>query len=288
MIDYHALRAISAVIELQSFEQAARALGISQSAVSQRIGTFEAYVGERLLVRKLPYTATVEGEKYLGLLRKVTSLEEAVLAQAEQKPSLKIAINRDSLDLFFLEVLGDEALARTLSIEVTADDQINTLGYLKSGQVDMCITNEERAIPGHTSTPLGTMNYVLACSAGFYKIYFKSGITRHALLKAPAVVFDHNDKILFQFLQDHFGVSTPEAINKLPSVVSFKQGILSGFGYGLMPLMDIEKEIRSKRAVNLAPKHTFRLPLYLHQWEYQKNHVKVFNERVLKAAKKIV
>ena len=83
MIDYNALKALEAVIELQSFEQASRKINISQSAITQRIQNFEAYLGNKLLIRKSPYKPTETGEKYLNLLRKVHSLENELTHEGQ-------------------------------------------------------------------------------------------------------------------------------------------------------------------------------------------------------------
>ena len=47
MFDYKLLAALAAVVEQGGFERAAQLLGLSQSAVSQRIKLLEARVGAR-------------------------------------------------------------------------------------------------------------------------------------------------------------------------------------------------------------------------------------------------
>ena len=44
-------------------------------------------------------------------------------------------------------------------------------------------------------------------SSGFAERYFPSGVTRSALLKAPAVAFDHLDDMHQAFLQQNFDLS---------------------------------------------------------------------------------
>lgn len=55
-LDYKLLDALSAVIEVQSFDLAAKKLFISQSAISQRIKLLEENIGEPILIRKQPIT----------------------------------------------------------------------------------------------------------------------------------------------------------------------------------------------------------------------------------------
>ncbi|ATH07128.1 hypothetical protein BIY24_04005 [Halobacteriovorax marinus] len=287
MIDYHALRALQAVIEYQSFELASKAIGISQSAVTQRIQNFESYLGKKLLIRKAPYKATGTGKTYLNLLRKVTSLERELEERENIRPILKLAINRDSLDLYFLDVLSDPKVANTVTLQVIADDQENTLSYLKSGQVDMCISSQKKALPNHSSTHLGDMLYTLICSKEFYAKYFSEGVNKKTLSLAPLVVFDKYDKVQHIYLKEHYKLDTFAKINLMPSVPSFKRAILGGFGYGLLPLIDIESELKRKKLIQLNPSKDFSIPLYLHQWEYQQDHIKIFSEKLIKAAKKL-
>ncbi|MFG1503788.1 ArgP/LysG family DNA-binding transcriptional regulator [Halobacteriovorax sp. ZH5_bin.2] len=290
MIDYHALRALQAVIEYQSFELASKAIGISQSAVTQRIQNFESFLGTKLLIRKAPYRATEKGKSYLNLLRKVTSLENEILEDEDikkAKPTLKIAMNRDSLDLFFHDVLTDSKVSQVLTLQIIADDQDNTLKYLKSGQVDMCISSEKKPLPNHTSTHLGDMVYSLVCSKKFYKEYFSEGVNKKTLSEAPLVVFDKYDKAQHTYLKENFKVDKLTKINLMPSVSSFKKAILGGYGYGLLPFIDMEKEMKKRKFVQLNPSKDFSVSLFLHQWEYQREHIKLFNEKLIKAAQKL-
>lgn len=284
MVDYQALRALQLVIEHQSFELASKVLGISQPAVTQRIQNYESYVGSKLLIRKIPYRATSVGKEYLNLLRKVISLEAEIEDRQRDRPAVKIAINRDSLDLYFLDVLGNKELSKRLTLQVIADDQENTINYLKSGQVDMCISSVEKSLPNHTSIFLGNMRYSLVCSKKFYKDFFENGVNRETLSNAPLVVFDRFDKVQHKYLREHFGFDEFLKINALPSVASFKKAVMSGFGYGLLPIIDIEKELKSKKLVQINPKKDYNVPLYLHHWEYLQEHVKFLNESILSAA----
>ena len=51
MFDYKLLSALAAVVEQAGFERGAQVLGVSQSAISQRIKLLEARIGQPVLVR---------------------------------------------------------------------------------------------------------------------------------------------------------------------------------------------------------------------------------------------
>jgi LysR family transcriptional regulator (chromosome initiation inhibitor) len=217
----------------------------------------------------------------------VVSLESELVQPLEGKPSLKLAINRDSLDLYFLDVLSDKEISSIIRLEIIADDQDHTLNYLKSGQADMCISSQSKPLPNHTVTHLGDMVYRLVCAPEFYNKYFKSGSVEESLVNAPVVIFDKNDKVHFSFLKEKFNIDSPLKINQIPSVPSFKKAIIGGFGYGLIPTIDIENELKKKQLIEIIPAKKFKVPLYLHQWEYQKDYIKVFNRKLLKAAARL-
>ena len=104
MFDYKSLEALSAVIDLQSFDLAAEKLFITQSAISQRIKALEHYFGQPLLIRDLPYIPTELGQLLLNHYRKTKLLEDdtrAKLSSHIERTRLSIAINRDSLDIWF-------------------------------------------------------------------------------------------------------------------------------------------------------------------------------------------
>ena len=63
MFDYKLLSALAAVVEQAGFERGAQVLGLSQSAVSQRIKLLEARVGQPVLIRATPPSPTEIGRR---------------------------------------------------------------------------------------------------------------------------------------------------------------------------------------------------------------------------------
>ena len=52
---------------------------------------------------------------------------------------------------------------------------------------------QPQPLPSCLVDRLGALDYLFVASSGFAERYFPSGVTRSALLKAPAVAFDHLD-----------------------------------------------------------------------------------------------
>ena len=80
-VDGQQLAAFAAVIELGSFDAAAEQLHVTPSAVSQRIKALEQRVGQVLVVREKPCTATAAGVPLLRLAAQTALLEAEALAE---------------------------------------------------------------------------------------------------------------------------------------------------------------------------------------------------------------
>ena len=112
MFDYKLLAALAAVIEQGGFERAAQVLGLSQSAISQRIKLLEARVGQPVLVRATPPSPTEVGRQLLNHVQQVRLLERDLQRQVpaldeEGMPErLRIALNADSLATWWAGAVG--------------------------------------------------------------------------------------------------------------------------------------------------------------------------------------
>ncbi|NVZ78908.1 LysR family transcriptional regulator, partial [Pseudomonas gingeri] len=88
MFDYKLLSALAAVVEQAGFERAAQVLGLSQSAISQRIKLLEARVGQPVLVRATPPSPPQIGRRRLKKVQHVrqraTDQQGHVPAQDEE------------------------------------------------------------------------------------------------------------------------------------------------------------------------------------------------------------
>lgn len=290
MIDYEALRAISAVVETQSFEAAAKSLHITQSAVSQRIASVEAYYGQRLIVRELPYHLTHFGERLVSHLRQVAALESELSSWTTQSAAISpicIAMNRDSLDMWGGQILINPKLKGCLLRFVT-NDQALTLDYLRKGQVDLAVSSVSKPLPKCEVQLLGEMTYLLVSTPNFKRAYFSRGVTKAAFRTAPAVIFDSHDSVHASYLERCFRYTEPFPFSWLPSTRIFKDAVLAGFGYGLLPLMDIKEELKQRDLICLETDQKYSLPLYLHNWQIKTKNIESAQEAIVIAAKSIV
>lgn len=285
MLDYRGIEALYTIQELQSFEAAAKKLHITQSAISQRIKGLETYYGKPVLTRTLPYRATELGKQLIGHFRRICLLEEDLEKQLETsriKPRISIALNRDSLETWFLDLIEETDIFNELVLEVIADDQELTLDYLKNGLVSACLSTSEKEIIGGRAHFLGNMEYALVASPGFVKKHFSEGSSKECLSKATALKFDRNDNLHERYLEKFFNLDGKELnYHIIPSVSGFKKFALLGYGYGLIPKIDIIEELKKKLLVQLYIEKVWKIPLYWHYWAVDSKFYQKFNADII-------
>ena len=161
MFDYKLLAALAAVVEQGGFERAAQVLGLSQSAVSQRIKLLEARVGQPVLQRRTPPAATELGQRLLNHVQQVRWLERDLgqsvpaLAGGSQPERLRIALNADSLATWWAPAVAAFCAEQQVLLELVVEDQEVGLKRMRAGEVAACVCAAERPVAGARSVALG-------------------------------------------------------------------------------------------------------------------------------------
>ncbi|WP_027368024.1 LysR family transcriptional regulator ArgP [Desulfocurvibacter africanus] len=272
MFDYRLLEAFACVIQEGGFERAARALHITQSAVSQRIRQLEEAVGQVLLTRTKPPAPTEAGRRMLKHCLQVRLLEEDLRDNlgpggGEDHVSLAIGVNADSLALWFLDAVRPFLLAEPVVLDLRTLDQEETLLLLRDGEVAGCISAEARTVQGCRAERLGSMDYRLTASPGFAARWFPEGLSLENVSRAPILVFNRSDTLHVKLCRQALG-ATPEtfAAFYLPSTERFPWAIAEGLACGMLPEQQSTPLLADGSIVDLAPGHVLRVDLYWHAW----------------------
>lgn len=290
MLDYAAIMTLEAIIDTQGFESAAGKLFITQSAVSQRIRSLEKYYGEPVLIRSLPYQPTSLGQALLSHYKKVRLLEDSLMtgiSSSQQSPRISLAISRDSLETWFPRVIDQLNTLQPITLEIIADDEEITIDYLRKGLVSACASTSSKEIMGCKATFLGYFDYVLVASPEFKRKYFKGQQNIKKLLTtAPTILFDNQDYLLSRYVQHFFQMEDVQFHSYVvPSVAGFKQFALKSYAYALIPKIDILKELKQKKLINLFPDKIWEMPVYWHTFGVETKIYRNFNDLVLRVAR---
>lgn len=231
------LATLSAILQTGSFEGAARHLGITQSAVSQRLKALETRVGAQLVHRTIPCAATPAGQRLAAHADQVALLEARLardltaLAPAPQT-RMRLAINADSLATWL-----PEALARLTGhlFDLVIEDQDTAHDLLTRGEVLGAITSRATALPGCEVTPLGRLRYIATASPDFIDRHFRRGVTAETLASAPMLQFDSRDQLQHRWIAAATGATLTPPCHRLPSSEGFATAARLGLGWGMNP-----------------------------------------------------
>ena len=258
MIDYPALAALAEIARRGSFDAAAQALGITQPAVSQRIKSLEAKMGQVLLDRGPPVTPTEAGLRLIAHWGQVQLLEDGLAITPTARPTIRIAMNADSLASWAIAALPQ---APGL-VDLVIDDQDHAEGWLRAGLVSAAITGQRGPVAGCDSFDLGAMRYLAVASPEFIARHFADGVTADALRRAPALIFNSKDGLQDQWVRQNIGAGIALNGHMIPTAEAFVQATRLGMGWGMNPELMIADDLRSGRLVPLRTGAALDVRLY--------------------------
>ncbi|GHG91124.1 LysR family transcriptional regulator ArgP [Pseudodonghicola xiamenensis] len=249
------LAALAAVLRQGSFDAAAADLGVTPSAVSQRIKALEDRVGAALVHRASPCTATPMGARIAKHAEDVGLLEAQLSRDLALDPGpgparLKLAVNADSLATWFVPAM---AAVSDLLFDLVIDDQDHSADWLKRGAVSAAVSAHDQPVTGCDAYPLGSLRYLATASPSFMARWFPDGVTAEALARAPCMIFNAKDRLQRQWIETvtHRRLSPPA--HSLPSTTAFTDAALAGLGWGMNPAHLVAEHLRQGRLVPVLP-----------------------------------
>ena len=172
-LDPDHLAALDAVLRLGSFDAAAATLGVTPSAVSQRIKALEENIGTPVVLRGQPCVGTQMGDRLAKHAQDIALLEANALAgvrpQNGPAPRVSLAVPADSLATWLIPAL---AQVPDLLFDLVLDDQDTSDDWLRRGAVSGAVTGHARPAPGCDVHALGHLRYVATASPAFMAEYF--------------------------------------------------------------------------------------------------------------------
>ena len=266
MLDYPNLAALAAVHRRGSFELAAAVLGVTPSAVSQRVKALEERVGSVLIRRGQPCTATETGLRLIRHHDEVALLEQA-LARDLPGPSpgpatLRIAVNADSLATWVIPAL---AMTDGFLFDLVIDDQDHSQDWLRRGEVVAAITAHPGPLQGCDTIPLGHLRYRATASLAFAARWLADGVTADALQRAPSLSFSNKDGLQEAWVRQVTGQRLALPQHRLASSQAFVDAALAGLGWGMNPEPLVAGHLAAGRLIDLSPGQPLDVALH---WQF--------------------
>lgn len=290
MFDYKLLSALAAVVEQAGFERAAQVLGLSQSAISQRIKLLEARVGQPVLVRVTPPAPTEIGRRLLNHVQQVRLLERDLqslvpaLDEEGLPERLRIALNADSLATWWAQAVGDFCADQHLLLDLVVEDQTVGLKRMRAGEVAACLCASDRPVAGARSVLLGAMRYRALASPAFIARHFPEGVRAVRLAKTPALVFGPDDFLQHRYLAS-LGVDGGFEHHICPSSEGFIRLTEAGLGWGLVPELQVREQLERGVLRELLPDMPIDVPLYWHHWRNGGQLLGLLTDQLVRSSK---
>lgn len=290
-MDYRGVEALDAVISWGSFERAAAALFITQSAVSQRIKQLERQIAQPVMVREQPPRPTPIGQRLLGLYRRVQLLEQETLPELApgidgSVLSVSIATNADSLATWLLSALAPLTAHQAIDFNLLVEDESRTLNKMRSGEAIAAISTDSTPMHGCDCRYLGTMDYSCVATPAFAQRYFSDGIDREALMAAPAVIFDAHDDMHADFLAAHYAMPAAGWRRHIVrSSEAFVAIASQSMAYCLIPRIMVSAQLADGRLVDVMPGKVESRHLYWHFWAMESGVLAAITHACQQAAK---
>lgn len=258
-----------------SFDRAAAALGVTPSAISQRVRTLEERLGAILVVRAQPCTATPIGARLCAHVEQVRLLEGEMVATLPQLAeagdaggvAIRVAVNADSLTTWFPAAAAAFAERSGALLDIVRDDEAHTAERLRSGEVLAAVTAEPVPVQGCRTATLGALRYAATASPSYMRRHFPDGIDAATLARAPMLRFDRNDGLQARWAREAFAMPLDAPAHWVPSTQGFVDMALAGLGWGMNPLMLVEDHLAAGRLVELVPGKRVDVQLY---WQHSR------------------
>lgn len=266
-LDAQQLAAFAAVVELGSFDAAATRLHVTPSAISQRIKALENAVGQVLVRREKPCTATAAGIPLLRLAAETALLESEALAEMGGLPAeatrVALAINADSMSTWFTDVLG--GLPNVL-FDIRIEDQDHSARLLKEGAVLGAVTTERIAVSGCRTQSLGVMRYLPVASPTFVDRHLRDGVTAATMATAPSLAWNRDDALQDMLVRKLFRRSIRRPVHYVPTAEGFRAATVAGLGWAMYPERAAAGPLADGTFIRIADAH-LDVPLFWRCWK---------------------
>ena len=289
-LDSAQLSAFAAVIDEGSFERAAAVLHVTRSAVSQRVKLLEERVGQVLVRRATPCTATEAGQALYRHAREVALSEadalDAIGGGRRTSIRLAIGVNADSLATWFPAAMAQvhHAEGPGLTFDIHVEDQDHSANLLREGRVMAAVTADPQPVQGCQVLPLGTLRYRALASPVFMQRHFAQGVNAAALAQAPMLVFNRKDALQNRFVRRITRRAIAPPVHWLPEAHAFVIATRAGLGWGMTPDPMVERDLKTGALVELVPGRPVDVPLYWQYWRLNVRALHRMTESVQQAA----
>jgi DNA-binding transcriptional LysR family regulator len=251
------LDTFSAAAELTSFTAAAKALGLTQAAVSQRIQALERSLDKSLFYRRGGRVIlTDDGRRLYDYAQQILDLHRA----ARQEITGKAAAVASELVISASSVPGEHLLPALLSafghqhphvrVRAAVSDSMAVMGQVERGEANLGLVGRKADSPNLEFRFLVSDRMVLVVSPG-HALGTKKHVTAGQLAAHPLILREAGSGLrhCFEKALDRAGrsLSVLIVVLELGSNEAIKEAVHRGVGVAVLSALAVEKETRAGR-----------------------------------------
>jgi len=260
------LRVFHHVYATGSLRDAARALNVTQSALSQQLAKLEREIGSQLFVRRHKGLIATPASQALArtvelFLREVEGDVEA-LRRGQQEP---VGLLRVGAPAEFgarqlpLQVAGFRRSCPGVRFEITLGHPDQLLPLVESGQLDLAFTDvfeqarQRGALAFHAVLD---EELILVASGRYYRNVLEDDPGLERLRRARYVCYTPRAEAVRHWFRHHFRreCSVLDLVLSVESVPGVIAGVKADLGLGVVPVGHVEAELRAGRLVEIEGK----------------------------------
>ncbi|MBD65507.1 MAG: hypothetical protein CME62_09890 [Halobacteriovoraceae bacterium] len=251
-IDFRYLKAFQTTAKYLNFSQAAKELGIAQSAVSRQIKLLEDSMNEQLIIRSSKKVLLTEVGK--ALFQATTQFESLTheIINHDANQLIRIGILHGLLETWFIKIIKEFVKSTSHELSIEVDMPSNLKHKLISGNYDLIFTPENIQNEMITSLRLFEEKIVLIS---------KKEVDTRSLANYPWITFGEQD-FFFDLFKKH-----SNQIISVGSITSMIQLVKEGVGVAIVPAHTIKKD---DKLVTQEIKGIKRPQIYLNTLNFKK------------------
>lgn len=282
------------VVDEGSFDAAASRLGVSPSAVSQRIKALESDVGRVVVRRGTPVGVTEAGEVLVQAARRMRLLEQETEDRLRRRISerpVTVGVNADSLGTWFRPVLRTIAERGGISLRLTVEDEQHSLEMLRRGDCMGVVTASADPVSGCEVEPLGVLRYwpvgspALAEQLGTENADGTGDTDGTAGWGSlPLLIIGEHDRMTDDILDLHGITPDPgRRVSRIPSFEGLNDAVVSGLGWTVVPVPSASAFVDAGTMVRLSD-DVHEVPLYWQRWRLESDTLEALTDAIHAAA----
>ena len=257
-------RTFLAVHATGTLSAAARAMGLTQPAVSVQLQTLERAVGERLFVRTARgVVPTPRADELAARLAAPFESVAAALAGVEPdaatvQPPVRLGGAAELLSEVMAPALAP-LIADGVRVQIVPGVTSSLVEALRSGGLDLVVATERPRGRAVAATPLVDETFVLVASAGLAE---EAGLTASrlsshgaaALADVPLLAYAHDVPVLRRWWRHVFGARLErEPALTVPDLRALRDAAISGAGATVLPSYLCRAALDAGLLVELLP-----------------------------------